>query len=434
MATTTIISMHPSRFSHLSIMIERLNSASRQCLTLDAMAFAIWPRFCCKSNSDHHKQHMYRRAPPQQPSLITDAQKGESMSMDPHQDAKRLSITDVAKAAGVGVGSVSRVINNAASVTPAMRMRVLDAMAGLRYTPAAPCDRPGPKHRRIPKLSHGQRVDLMVHNPVVGLGWMENQTPIYAMVFDGIERELHKRGMSLVVRPHKDATNDTEQDAVAIIRFGGDSSLTLPAPKPPSIPQVWVLGTPPIWFTGDHVTLDNFAIGRLAAIELSRMGHKKVVYVGNASPGPESPVGARVDGFVHYLAKLGGTPIPLISKDIIATDHTTNSVVKSKFFALLDSVMSQKPTAICAQVDMLVPSVYEYLEGKGMRPQLDVAVMTCNNEQRYYLGLKPLPLIVDVHAEAVGAQTVDLICKRLDGVQGPGRTIQIKPSIRDSVR
>jgi DNA-binding LacI/PurR family transcriptional regulator len=240
--------------------------------------------------------------------------------------------------------------------------------------------------------------------------------------------------MALVVRPSKDVRDDADHDAVAIIRFGGDASLTLPAPKPQSIPQVWVLGTPPIWFTGDHVTLDNFAIGRLAAIELSRMGHKKVVYVGSALPGPESPVGARADGFVYYFGKLGGIPIPLLSKDIIATDHTTNSVVKNKLFSLLDTAMSQKPTAICAQVDMLVPAVYEYLEAKGLRPQLDVAVMTCNNEQRYYLGLKPLPLIVDVHAEAVGAQTVNLICQRLDGIQGPGRTVQIKPSIRDPVR
>ena len=44
-------------------------------------------------------------------------------------------IKDVAKAAGVGVGTVSRVINNSGYVAEATREKVEDVMKSLNYTP-----------------------------------------------------------------------------------------------------------------------------------------------------------------------------------------------------------------------------------------------------------------------------------------------------------
>ena len=46
-----------------------------------------------------------------------------------------VTIYDVARTAGVGVGTVSRVLNNSQSVKASTRQRVLEAISGLNYTP-----------------------------------------------------------------------------------------------------------------------------------------------------------------------------------------------------------------------------------------------------------------------------------------------------------
>ncbi len=46
-----------------------------------------------------------------------------------------ITIHDVARAAGVGIGTVSRVINNNANVKPKTREKVLRAIAQLEYRP-----------------------------------------------------------------------------------------------------------------------------------------------------------------------------------------------------------------------------------------------------------------------------------------------------------
>ena len=45
------------------------------------------------------------------------------------------SIKEIAKLAGVGVGTVSRVINNSEHVTPETRRKIIDVMESLNYRP-----------------------------------------------------------------------------------------------------------------------------------------------------------------------------------------------------------------------------------------------------------------------------------------------------------
>ncbi|MBA3936237.1 MAG: LacI family DNA-binding transcriptional regulator, partial [Planctomycetes bacterium] len=59
----------------------------------------------------------------------------------------KTTISDVARAAGVGVGTVSRVINGAPGVSRAMAQRVQAVIARLGWQPAAPEQRPGPRRR-----------------------------------------------------------------------------------------------------------------------------------------------------------------------------------------------------------------------------------------------------------------------------------------------
>src|SRR5438045_9323678 len=65
------------------------------------------------------------------------------LAMEPLSSGTQARIADVAARAGVGVATVSRVLNGRANVRPATRDRVLDAIATLNYQPrSAPGNHP----------------------------------------------------------------------------------------------------------------------------------------------------------------------------------------------------------------------------------------------------------------------------------------------------
>jgi LacI family transcriptional regulator len=67
---------------------------------------------------------------------IKHSEKGNvSIIMNDQNRGKVPTIHDVARIAGVGIGTVSRVINNSSGVKPATRQRVLAAIDELRYSP-----------------------------------------------------------------------------------------------------------------------------------------------------------------------------------------------------------------------------------------------------------------------------------------------------------
>ena len=71
------------------------------------------------------------------------------------------TIAEVAAEAGVGVGTVSRVLNGSPSVSEDTRRRVLEAIATLDYQPSADraraVDRPHARGRRDRAVLHAAR-------------------------------------------------------------------------------------------------------------------------------------------------------------------------------------------------------------------------------------------------------------------------------------
>jgi DNA-binding LacI/PurR family transcriptional regulator len=345
----------------------------------------------------------------------------------------RTSITDVAREAGVGIGSVSRVINNVTSVTQAMRWRVQQAMEKLGYIPDAPANRPGPKRPRGRRSAErGAIVDLVVHNIIVGLGWMDEQTPVYASVFEGIEEELQRTGKQLRVRLQSDAVQE-QAPPIGRILFGSDPSPLLPDRARRRVPETWVLGIPPVWFVGDHVTIDNRAVGEMAAIEAKRLGHSQAIFLGSCLGSSMLPVGYRADAFSDYFTKFGGRVDMIIDPGIIRTDHTSNKADD----VLIDNLLTpflQRPdraTVICVQADMLVPGVYACLDRLCIKPQVDMTVISCNNEIRYHRGLRPRPLVIDVLAKEIGRQAVKTTLERIECPDSPFKTVAVRPLFRN---
>lgn len=86
--------------------------------------------------------------------------------------AKKITLSDVAREAGVALGTASRVLNNFTDVDPDTRKRVLHMVEWLRYRPlrirrAAGVDGAGTRKVRNIGLILLGRDDSLVHVPVL---------------------------------------------------------------------------------------------------------------------------------------------------------------------------------------------------------------------------------------------------------------------------
>lgn len=100
----------------------------------------------------------------------------------------RLTIEDVARAAGVSRATVSRVMNNVPGATEAVRRHVREVIADLGYVP----------HQTARALASGQQpaIDVVVVAPVSAVGWVGSH-PYYSRVLAGIMTVLDGRDVQL---------------------------------------------------------------------------------------------------------------------------------------------------------------------------------------------------------------------------------------------
>jgi LacI family transcriptional regulator len=350
------------------------------------------------------------------------------------QNPKQVTITDVARAAGVGVGTVSRVINEEKGVSLVMAQRVRAVMSRIGYRPALPAFRPGPRRRL--NAAHGKRtarVELVIMFPL-GLGWMEDQAPVYSSTIDAIEAALSKQGIDLIVRqtrvwPELLISNTGEM--LGRIYFGTPEADEIVPPDQFHLPSVWVMGTPPLDFVGDHVLGDHLATGQLAARRLLDLGHTNCMYLGTILGSPTLSGGYRADGFRHEIEQAGGISQLVIDPRIVQLSRQAHLVDQPRLQRLLLKVLRSDsvPTALCLQSDMLAPAVYEILTEMGVRPQRDITIITCDNEAKYQQVLNPAPLVVDIRTAEIARQAVDTLLWRRQHPACPALRILIRPTL-----
>lgn len=102
------------------------------------------------------------------------------MPSDEIKTAKRATINDVAKRAGVSIGTVSRVLNNTRNVEQSLRHRVLQAAEALKYQADFAAQSMRSKHTRV-----------------IGVLVPDFQNPLASAAVSGIEQELANSGYTL---------------------------------------------------------------------------------------------------------------------------------------------------------------------------------------------------------------------------------------------
>lgn len=339
------------------------------------------------------------------------------------------TITDVAKAAGVAVGTVSRVLNNHTDVNAGIRAKVWEAARTLNYSRI---------RQRVSKREEPLEESRNEAIAAVFFGMEDTlvQLPVVSTALQGIEGAIAGKGRSLML------ANIPKGDRVPPFLVGNHvAGLILKGPNqgelPPvgenallqhifRFPHVWLMGRPAN-ASGDHCNFDTDSAGRIAAEHLASMGHRRLGFL-NPKPG-QIQFEKLKQAFLGTAARQGADcsifePPPPETLSWPLPAITQEQTVGQLLDQCLALPKTQRPTALFVPSDRAAVQVYSVMAQRGLRIGVDLSLISCNNERSLLMNLHPVVTTVDVHAEAVGRRAVDQLLWRMANPQ-ESRPVQI---------
>ncbi|HEY8547603.1 MAG TPA: LacI family DNA-binding transcriptional regulator [Acidimicrobiales bacterium] len=289
-----------------------------------------------------------------------------------------VTIADVAAKAGVGAGTVSRVLNDSPQVSAATRARVLAAIEELDY-------RPNPMARGlsrgrcqtvgvvVPFFTHASAVERL--RGVVA----ELDTSRYDLVLFNVESPVHRdehfaaltrrdRADGLLVMSLPPPSSDLERLAAA-----GVPVVLLDA-RPPEDTQV-----------AATVVTDDVEGGRIATHHLLALGHERIAFLGDD---PANPLGfvSSVEREQGYRATLEAAGVE-VRPELIRHGPHVRSTARRRTEELL-ALRADRPTAVFAASDTQALGVLEAVRAAGLRVPDDISVVGFDDiEVSSYVGL-----------------------------------------------
>ncbi|NME83168.1 LacI family DNA-binding transcriptional regulator [Clostridium sp. SM-530-WT-3G] len=197
------------------------------------------------------------------------------------------TIKDVAREAGVAVGTVSKVINNIA-VKPQTKALVEAAIEKLKYEPNT--------YARGFKLNKTNTVAVIV--PTI---WH----PFFSELVYNIEKSLRKVGMKMILC-NSEENKESEIEYISMAKqnkMDGIIAITysnIDEYVSDNIPFISI----DRYFSKDitYISSDNFEGGRLAAEKLVEAGCRKLAYIGRGSK-IDNDTRNRKEGFIKYCTE-----------------------------------------------------------------------------------------------------------------------------------
>lgn len=313
-----------------------------------------------------------------------------------------VTISDVAARAGVGAGTVSRVLNDSPRVSEATRQRVLAAIEVLDY-------RPNPLARG---LSRGRAHTFGVVVPFF-------PQPSAVERLRGVVEALRGSRYDLVLF-NVETTIERDQHFASLLRRDRADGLLVMSMPPPAAAVTSLLdhGVPVVLVDAvadgiPCVITDDVEGGALATRHLIQLGHERIGFVGDA---PDNPFGfsssaSREEGFRATMAEAGLK----VNERLVRHGPHDRSVGR----ALAEDMLALRtpPTAIFAASDILAVGVIEAVRAAGRRVPDDVSVIGFDDvEISSYIGLTTVhqPL---VESGRLGARLL------LEALGGPGAAI-----------
>lgn len=323
--------------------------------------------------------------------------------------AKKVTMTDIAKAAGVSQSTVSNILRGSttSSFPKATVDRVMTAAESMGYTM---------RKRPMKGASLTSRRILVLATRLTN--------PYYPSILKSIEMEARKNGLQVVCgdtyhlpdleKDYLDMALDMKFLAV-IYLFPPDNPQALNRALR-HIPIITICDHVPD-SSADQVELNNFRSGCIAAEHLLSLGHKNILMFTTPMDRSISRL-SRVKGVENLIRAAEGCSLHVISDFIDTTEGEME--IETNFDYSFGYHLAQDPhviktgaTAIIAINDMVAIGVMDALLGKGLRIPEDYSVIGFDN--LFYTGLERISLTtVDPHADMLAQTAMDVLLHRVN--------------------
>lgn len=275
-----------------------------------------------------------------------------------------VTIYDVAKVAGVGISTVSRVLNDSAQVSPATRRKVLETIEVLGYKP----------NLMARNLSR-------VHVRSVGVVLSYLNSPFQMTVLEGIEQTLSSAGYNLIIfnlDSHKRRESVLETlsdgrrtDGLIVVSFGVDEGVRERFQRyniPIVVVDYYDQAIPSVF-------VNNVYGGYIATQHLINLGHRRIGYIQDHFDPPNGPQGnwPGLDRRRGYMQALQEAAIEMDLSLIEGGWGHSRFGGQQAAHALLNRPLP--PTAIFAASDILALGVLEYARAQKLHIPQDLSLI-----------------------------------------------------------
>lgn len=330
---------------------------------------------------------------------------------------KRASVRDVAEAAGVTIGSVSRVLNGGRYVSAELRAKVLAAAERLQYRPHAAA--------RSLRLGRSQAIGCMVSD-------IEN--PLYAAFVSAVESHVAAQGYTLLLANSRDSRRREAEILKMFERRGMDGAVVTTSfawddgrPNPfEATPLPMVMMDRDLALASDQVHMAHREGVAQAARYLHSLGHRRIALF-TAGPGLR-PTEERVAGYREALRALG---MPVDERLLRLADTATASGADD-MRALL--ALAEPPTAVIGLGTRLLSGAMQAAREHGLRVPQDLSVVAISSPALLEFADPPLTC-VHFDLDRAGRAAAQLLLARLgEQPDRPPQTVEVPMEllVRDS--
>ncbi|MFI7313885.1 LacI family DNA-binding transcriptional regulator [Streptomyces hygroscopicus] len=323
---------------------------------------------------------------------------------------RRPTMTDVARLAGVSVKTVSRVINNVATVDDVLAGRVREASERLGYRP----------NQVAASLRAGRATGT------IGVLVKDVSNAMYATIVAGATSVAEDR-KTRVITAHTGENSDAELaviddlcrrrvDGLLIVPSGGDHA-SLRQEIDHGVPMVFV-DRAPSGLEADSVLIDNYGGSKSGVARLIASGHSKIGIILDKLS--QQTMSERLAGAQAAFAEAGMS----LDSDLIRTSVSNPAEAAAAAAELIQS--RPAPTAFFCGNNRLAVGVLELLWDGGY----DHALLGFDDIPHARLMPRPVSCIV-YDSRVLGMISAKLLFRRIDGEEFSPKTVTLPTQVID---
>ncbi len=238
----------------------------------------------------------------------------------------KVTCIEVARLAGVGHSTVSRVINNPGSVHPRTRKKVLEAIRITGYKP-----------------SSAARMLVRKKSETIGLIFEKEHVQTYygSRLIEGLSEVLTDKGMKLAMSTVRWHAPVSEIEGLPLLKTVSIDGLILDIAQIRGdldllvarlgLPHVFI--NPPSYRAFNTIMPDDPAAARLATQRLIDRGHRKIGFISAPGSTKHSSMADRMKGYAETMIKADLKPLPSWDVPLESVDNPVRDYLdRTKLF------------------------------------------------------------------------------------------------------